>query len=326
MIREPSRLIEARRALEKAEEDLGDPQRLSYLKSATTSLVQIISGSSPQIERDIAKRMVLTCREKILSKVKAVLANRDLCEISTLEHWNRVMEMFVVAGLAGDESFEASKRELLVRRQTERADNSTAGRAPVVRTRESEAASTRSDFQSRAIKEPQTVRHAVSLRTLGQSLEKLRLQTFRLQKKGDSYRIQSESLTATRQWILRNFLAEIISEVTISNQKSTQLNGGDGWLCYGPLDIERLNALEQKQRPNSVGQVHTVGKLAQLLHALGEHLDSKQATNYEISWAPDSVSLVYQTPKGLNERKVFSVGTLQQLALFSKFQKSTRSE
>jgi hypothetical protein len=267
--------------------------------------------------------MVLTCREKILSKVKAILADRDLCEIRTLEHWNRVMETLVAVGLADDESFEASKQELLARRQTQRVDNSTAGRAAVVRRRESETASIRSDFQSRAIKEPRSVRHAVSLRTLGQSLEKLRLQTFRLQKKGDFYRIQSESLTATRQWILRNFLAEIISEVSISNQKSTQLNGGDGWLCYGPLDSERLNALEQK-RVNSVGQVRNVGKLAQLLYALGEHLDSKQATNYEISWAPDSVSLVYQTPKGLSERKVFNVGTLQQLALFSKFQKSTR--
>ena len=316
MITEPSKLIEARRALEKAEEDLGDPERLSHLKSATNILVQIISGSSPQIERDIAKRMVLTCRKKILSKVKVILANRDLCQISTVEHWNRVMEMFVAVGLADDDSFKASKEELLARRKTQRVDNSTAGCAPIVKRRESEAASIRSDFQSRAVKEPRTVRHAVSLETIGQSLEKLRLHTFRLQKKGDFYRIQSESLTATRQWILRNFLAEIISEVTISNQKNTQLNGSDGWLYYGPLDIERLDALKQKQRANSVGQVRNVGRLSQLLYALGEHLDSKQATNYEISWAPDSVSLVYQTPKGLSERKVFNAGTLQQLALF----------
>jgi hypothetical protein len=258
---------------------------------------------------------VLTSRKKVLSKVKVILANGELCEISTLEHWNRVMEIFVAAGLADDESFKASK-QLLTRRKTQPIDNSATGRAPIVRRREVETASLSSDSQPRAIKEPRTVRHAVSLRAIGQSLEKLRLHTFQLQKKGEFYRIRSESLTATRQWILRNFLAEIISEVTISNQKSTQLNGGDGWLCYGPLDIARLNALEEKQRANSVGQVRNAGKLAQHLCALGEHLDSKQATNYEISWAPESVSLVYQTPKGLSERKVFNVGTLLQLASF----------
>jgi hypothetical protein len=324
MIKEPSRLIEARRALEKAEADLGDPERLSYLKSATHILLQIISGGFPQIERDIAKRMVLTSRKKVLSRVKAILANRDLLESRpTLEHWNRVMEIFVAAGLADDESFDAS-RQLLTRRQTQAIDNSTTGGVPIVRRREPEAASLSRDSQPRAIKEPRTVRHAVSLRAIGQSLERLRLHTFRLQKKGDFYKIQSESLTATRQWILRNNLAEIVSNVPVSKQ--AQLTGGDDWLCYGPLDIERLNALEQQKRDNSVAQAPHVGKLAQLLHALGGHLDSKQATNYEISWAPDSVSLVYQTPKGLSQREVFNVGALQQLALFSKFRKSSCSD
>ena len=217
MIKERSRLIEAKIALEKAEEDLGDPERLAYLRSATHIFERIISGISPQIERDIAKRMVLTCRNKVLSKVETILADRGLSEISTLEHWNRVMEVFVAAGLADDESFKASKQELLARRKTQPIDNSTPGRAPIVGRRESEAASVSSDFQSRAIKEPRTVRHAVSLRAIGQSLERLRLHTFRLQKKGDFYKIQSESLTATRQTTIRRSR----KESTIARTSST---------------------------------------------------------------------------------------------------------
>jgi hypothetical protein len=61
---EPNKLVEARAALKKAELDLSDPDSLSDLRNGINSLVQLISGSFPRIEKDIAKRLVLTCRAK----------------------------------------------------------------------------------------------------------------------------------------------------------------------------------------------------------------------------------------------------------------------
>jgi hypothetical protein len=54
MIKEPSKLVAARAALEKAEEDLGDPGRLGHLRNAINFFLRVMSGVSPQIEKDIA--------------------------------------------------------------------------------------------------------------------------------------------------------------------------------------------------------------------------------------------------------------------------------
>ena len=43
--------------------------------------------------------------------------------------------------------------------------------------------------------------------------------------------------------------------------------------------------------------------LAQLLRTLGEYLDAKEATTFHISCAPDSMSVDYQIPAGISERK-----------------------
>ena len=132
--------------------------------------------------------------------------------------------------------------------------------------------------------------HSSSLRAIGQSLELLRVQAFSLEKEGDSYIVRSESLTPTRHWILRNNL-ENDFDAPGSDQKST-LSWGNGWLCYGPLDVARLDAQGQRKRqPQSLVPLHTADTLGHLLRALGEHLDRKEATTFQISWSPDSVAV-----------------------------------
>jgi hypothetical protein len=59
MIKKPNKLVAARAALERAAEDLGDPDRLGQLRDAINSLLQLMSGVSPQIEKDIAKKLIL---------------------------------------------------------------------------------------------------------------------------------------------------------------------------------------------------------------------------------------------------------------------------
>jgi hypothetical protein len=165
--------------------------------------------------------------------------------------------------------------------------------------------------------------YAKSLRAIGQSLEMLRVQSFRLEKIGNSYLVRSHSLTATRQWVLRNSLTEDASDST--DQESIELAGSDGWLCYSPLDIARLDTQGQSKRQD-LGFAQMRGdKLSQLLRTLGEYLDRKEATAFDISWAADSVSVDYQMPDRVRERRDFTVERLRQLALHSRFRRSHRN-
>jgi hypothetical protein len=167
--------------------------------------------------------------------------------------------------------------------------------------------------------------HAKSLRAIGQSLEMLRVQAFSLEKEGDSYIVRSESLTPTRQWILRNSLAENNLDSPGPHQQGMQLTWGDGWLCYGALEVARLDAQGLKKRQDHGLELRGADKLDQLLRALGEHLDRKEATVFQISWTPDSISVDYQMPDGVSERKDFTVEKLHKLALHSRFRRRSRS-
>ena len=80
MIKEPNKLVAARAELEKAAEDLRDPVRLGHLKNAISSLLQLMSGVYPRIGKDIAKRLLLTYRNKVLSEAKVILANLESYE------------------------------------------------------------------------------------------------------------------------------------------------------------------------------------------------------------------------------------------------------
>ena len=325
MINEPSKLVAARAALEKAEEDLGDPGRLGRLRNVIKFLMRGMSADSPQIQRDIARKLVLTYRSKVASEVKDILANVDAYEPEFLEYWNEVMEVFEDASLADDPEFDACKQQLRARRGRESIDSLKAADVDIPK-KEQQVAGRKDDLYSKILTEVRAMLHAKSLRAIGQSLAMIRLQAFSLEKKGDFYIIRSESLTETHEWILRNDLAEKNGHSALPDQRSTQLTVGDGWFCYGPLDIARLSAREAKKADHhDFKQTREADKLAQLLRILGEHLDSKSATAFKISWAPDLVSVEYQTPNSVRERKDFSVEKLHQLALCSRFRRSSSS-
>jgi hypothetical protein len=194
MIKKPNKLVAARAALERAAEDLGDPDRLGHLRNAIHSLLQLMSGVFPQIEKDIAKKLVLTHRNKVLSEAKVILANLGSYEPAYLEHWNNVMEVFVDASLDAPE-FNACKEQLLAKRGSQSMDNTKPAHVDILKKKELQAASPQNDFYFRKNKEVRTMLHAKSLSAIGQSLEMLRLRAFALEKKGDFFIVRSESLT-----------------------------------------------------------------------------------------------------------------------------------
>lgn len=325
MIKESSKFVAAWAELEKAEENLGDPGGLGQLRNVINFLVREMSGASAQIEKDIANKLVLTYRRKVLLEVKVILANSESYEPAFLEYWNKVMEVFEDASLADDPEFNACKQQLRARRGSQSIKSLKAADVDIPK-KEPQVAGGKDDLYSKILAEVRAMLHAKSLRAIGQSLAMIRLQAFSLEKKGDFFIIRSESLTETHEWILRNDLAEKNGHLAVADQRSTQLTVGDGWFCYGPLDIARLNAREAKKADNhDFKQTREADKLAQLLRILGEHLDSRSATAFKISWAPDSVSVEYQAPNSVRERKDFSVEKLQQLALCSRFRRSSGS-
>ena len=111
MVKEATELVAARAALRKAEKDLGDPGALIHLRNAIDSLLGMMSGNSPQIQKDIARKLVLAYKNKVLSEVKTILANPDSREPESLNHWNNVMEVFVNAG-GDDPEFNACREQL----------------------------------------------------------------------------------------------------------------------------------------------------------------------------------------------------------------------
>src|SRR5207253_2376156 len=91
------------------------------------------------------------------------------------------------------------------------------------------------------------MRYSRSLRTIGQSLETLRVEDFELEKEDDAYVVRSKSLTPTSQWIVRNSLIDNTWDFSDPEQRSTRSVAGDGWLRYDPLDISRLDVQGRKK-------------------------------------------------------------------------------
>jgi hypothetical protein len=307
MIKEPNKLVAARAELERAADDLRDPGTLDHLRNAISSLLQLMSGVAPRIEKDIAKKLLLTYRDKVLSETKVILANLESYEPGYLEHWNKVMEVFVDPSLANDPEFNECKEELLGGRRNRLIDNLKPVHVDIPTKTELQA-SPQNDFYFRKTKEVRTMLHAKFLSAIGQYLEILRLRAFELEKQGDFYIVRSELLTEAHERILKNHLAE--------QGESTHLTVGDGWLSYGPLGTARLNARELEKREND--DFEQTDKLAQLLSTVGGDLDSKKTTAFKISWAPDSVSFDYETPPGVRECREFTIKKLQQLAFYSE--------
>jgi DNA primase catalytic subunit len=115
MVKEAIELVTARAALRKAEKDLGDPATFIHLRNGIVSLLGMISGDSRQIEKDLARKLMLTYKNKVRSEVKDILASFDSYEADSLNHWNKVMEVFIDAGV-DDPEFNVCREQLIAKR------------------------------------------------------------------------------------------------------------------------------------------------------------------------------------------------------------------
>src|SRR5437773_11667787 len=149
------------------------------------------------------------------------------------------------------------------------------------------------------------MRYSKSLRTIGQSLEILRVEDFELEKEDDTYVVRSKSLTPTCQWIVRNSLIDNTWDSSDPEQRSTRSVAGDGWLRYDPLDISRLDVQgRKKRRGHSAAQIRGASKLWPLLRIFAEHLDRIEFRALNISSDPDSLPADYEIRDGHREPRI----------------------
>lgn len=114
-IEKSSQLDTARAELKKVEEKLGDHDKLIHFKNGITSLQNVISKGSAKIEKDIAQKIALAYKNRVLSEVNFILDNVAYYEARALEHWINVMEVLMAAGFDDDAVLNTSKKQLLSR-------------------------------------------------------------------------------------------------------------------------------------------------------------------------------------------------------------------
>jgi len=72
----------------------------------------VISKGSAKIEKDIAQKIALTYKNRVLSEVNVILDNFASYEARVLEHWINVMEVLMAAGFDDDAVLNTSKKQL----------------------------------------------------------------------------------------------------------------------------------------------------------------------------------------------------------------------
>ena len=72
----------------------------------------MISKGSAKIEKDIAQKIALTYKNRVLSEVNVILDNFASYEARVLEHWINVMEVLMAAGFDDDAVLNTSKKQL----------------------------------------------------------------------------------------------------------------------------------------------------------------------------------------------------------------------
>jgi hypothetical protein len=163
---------------------------------------------------------------------------------------------------------------------------------------------------------PATLSYAQSLRVIGQALDALRINAFKLEKRGEKYIV--------RNWepsFLRG-IAEKVWGRHDSNQMHMVAGERSAVLIYTNSDTNRLEAQGLSRRGSDDRlDPHNIS-LA--LRALGDYLDKKRAVGFDISWSVASVTVKYETSVHDHKEEVFTVQNLHDLGVGMYLRRSSR--
>lgn len=158
--------------------------------------------------------------------------------------------------------------------------------------------------------------YAQSLRVIGQALELAKVSAFTLESDGQNYRLQSDSMSRTSEWMLRYAAGE--SDLPTSGYRRAPADqvksANPKAVPFSQTVIARLDQREAHRR-RSLAQApeQTFGKLSHLLRTLGDHLDRNSARRFQIFWMTDAIVLDYQRADGFTDRQRFTPEKLIQV-------------
>jgi hypothetical protein len=161
--------------------------------------------------------------------------------------------------------------------------------------------------------------HSESLRVIGQLLEAGQVQAFELEADGPNYFVKSDSLTHIGEWVLRDAL----DRVEVSKEGRSRTIDSPS-VCFSLSEIYQLDRQAQLRRRRESSS-DSYSRLSQLLRTLGNHLDRMNVGSFQICWASDSVSVVFQLLDGQCDSLTFTQEKLQRLGLSSRFRRSSQA-
>jgi hypothetical protein len=139
--------------------------------------------------------------------------------------------------------------------------------------------------------------YAQSLRVVGQALQALQIDSFRLEKTDTEYIVRMEhTLSAGKLVWETNFIKTIAEKIWGPGEFEEKLNTAvtTGSLAYTSADIERLDNEGQSSRRGQDSMPDT-RNMSLPLRVLGDYLDHKGARDFAISWSADLVKVQYMT-------------------------------
>jgi hypothetical protein len=151
---------------------------------------------------------------------------------------------------------------------------------------------------------------------IGQALETLRINAFRLEKKADKFIV--------RDWE-QSFLKSIVEEVWgtgDSGQPSLPTETSRNRLIYSYSDTERLE-IQGRLRRGAKGKPDTY-TLSSGLRLVGDYLDKKRAVSFDIWWSLESVRVRFQAATDGPKETSFTIHSLHDLAVGMYLRRSER--
>jgi len=161
-----------------------------------------------------------------------------------------------------------------------------------------------------------TLSYAQSLRVIGQALESLRINAFKLENHSDQYIV--------RDWepsYLKSVVGEDWGKSDFGQEPSRAQKSGN-LLIYTDSDTARLEARARSRR-SAAGNPESY-KIASGLRSVGGYLDDNKAVNFEIVWSNKSVRVTFEAATGNLKTINFTAIELQDLALRMHLRRSNR--
>jgi hypothetical protein len=167
--------------------------------------------------------------------------------------------------------------------------------------------------------------YAQSLRVIGAALEVQGISKFDLEKHGENYMLRVVTSQPATEGSFLKKIAQRLLRVGISAKELADPATVAQSRCYTPSDIFAL-ATQQQSRHGRLDAMPDAYKLAQVLRAVGDHLDHKEACAFTVSVSGHSVSVAYETGSGRQIHENFTTENLYDYAVQMYLRRSKRLE